>query len=137
MQQLRDSQKCYVCGDKNPAGLAVNFIIDKGEKSIRAAFIPSDNHQSFEGIVHGGIISALLDEAMGKLAFTLGIPAMTAEMTVRFKASSAPGEELFITGRIIEESKRLVRAEARIQRGPIVIAEAEGKLLRTGSNHKL
>ena len=130
MQQLRDSQKCYVCGDKNPVGLAVNFTIDKSQKSIRATFIPSDNHQSFEGIVHGGIIAALMDEAMGKLAFNLGTPAVTAEMAVRFKAPSAPGEELIITGKIMQETKRLILAEARILRGPVVIAEAEGKLLR-------
>jgi len=133
MQQLRDSHKCYVCGDKNPIGLAVNFMIDKNEKSIRASFVPLDVHQSFEGIVHGGIISALLDEAMGKLAFNLGTPAITAEMTVRFKAPAAPGEELFISGRIVQATKRLIRAEARIQRGPVVIAEAEGKLLRVSS----
>ena len=135
MQQLRDNQKCYVCGTKNPAGLAVEFEIDKAERSISATFVPSDIHQGFEGIVHGGILSALLDEAMAKLAFNLGIPAVTAEMTVKFKAPSAPGEELFISGRITQETKKLIQAEARIQRGPVVIAEAVGKLLRISTEY--
>jgi uncharacterized protein (TIGR00369 family) len=133
MQQLRDNQKCYVCGKNNPAGLAVDFKIDQTAKSIQATFVPADLHQGFEGIVHGGILSALLDEAMAKLAFNLGIPAVTAEMTVKFKAPTAPGEELFISGRITQETKRLIQAEARIQRGPVVIAEATGKLLRISS----
>ncbi len=132
MNTLRDSQRCYVCGKQNPAGLAVDFEIDPSERSIRASFTPSDRHQGYEGIVHGGILSALLDEAMAKLAFSLGVPAVTAELTVRFKSSTAPGQALTVSGRLIEETKRLIRAEAKVIRGPVIIAEATGKLLRIG-----
>jgi uncharacterized protein (TIGR00369 family) len=90
-------------------------------------------HQGYEGIVHGGILSALLDEAMVKLTVSLGIPAVTAEITVSFKAPAAPGEELFVSGRLTHETRRLIQAEAKIERGPILIAEAKGKLLRISS----
>ena len=131
MKQLRDNEGCYVCGSKNPAGLHVEFEINRDTRSIRARFTPAQSHQGFEGIVHGGILSALLDEAMAKLAFSLGIPAVTAEITAKFKSPAAPGEELIVSGRLIHETRRLVEAEARIERGPVVIAEAKGKLLRT------
>ena len=130
MKELRDNQRCYVCGTENPEGLGVHFEIDQTARSISARFTPRDAHQGFEGIVHGGIISALLDEAMAKLSVALGIPAVTAEMTVKFKAAAAPGEELLITGRLVEETRRLVRAEAAIERGPVTVAEAKGKLIR-------
>lgn len=131
MHQLRDNQRCYVCGKQNPAGLSVDFEINRNTRSISARFTPLDIHQGFEGIVHGGILSALLDEAMAKLAFSLGLPAVTAEMTARFKAPAAPGEELFVSGKLVHESGRMIHAEAKIERGLIVIAEATGKLLRT------
>lgn len=131
MSKLKDNDYCYVCGKNNPEGLAVDFAIDHGQKSIIGRFTPQRRHQGYEGIIHGGILSALLDEAMAKLAFSLGIPAVTAEITVKFKSPAAPGEELQVTGRLIEESRRLIRATARIERGPVVIAEAAGKLLRT------
>ena len=133
MKVLRDNQRCYVCGKENPAGLGVDFKIDKELRVISAKFTPSDIHQGYEGIVHGGILSTLLDEAMAKLTFSLGIPAVTAEIKVTFKAPAAPGEELFVSGRLIQETRRLIQAEAKIERGPVVIAEATGKLLRTGS----
>jgi uncharacterized protein (TIGR00369 family) len=133
MNQLRDNQSCYVCGKKNPIGLAVDFVIDKDARTIKAAFIPVDAHQGYEGIVHGGILSSLLDEAMAKLAFTVGLPAVTAEITVKFKAPAAPGQELLVTGRLTQETRRLILAEAKIERGPVVIAEAKGKLLRISS----
>lgn len=130
MEQLRDNNRCYVCGPENSYGLGVRFEIDHDTRSISARFTPDDRHQGFEGIVHGGVISALLDEAMAKLSFSLGIPAVTAEMTVKFKTSAAPGEELLVFGRLAEETRRLIRAEATITRGPSIVAEATGKLLR-------
>ena len=133
MKQLLDNQRCYVCGKKNPAGLGVDFEIDREARPIRARFTPSSSHQGYEGIVHGGILSALLDEAMAKLAFSLGIPAVTAEMTVKFKVPAAPGEELSVSGRITHETHRLIEAEAVIRKGLVIIAEAKGKLLRISS----
>jgi uncharacterized protein (TIGR00369 family) len=130
MKELRDNQRCFVCGRDNPAGLGVDFEIDRERRSISTKFTPSDIYQGYEGIVHGGILSTLLDEAMAKLTVSLGIPAVTAEMTVTFKAPAAPGEELFVSGRLTHETRRLIRAEAKIERGPVVIAKATGKLLR-------
>jgi len=130
MRQLRDNQNCYVCGKKNPLGLAVEFQINAQDRSIRAKFIPKEAHQGYQGIVHGGILSALLDEAMAKLAYGLGIPAVTAEITVRYKSSASPGEELNITGRLMHETHGLLLAEAKIERGLVLVAEATAKLLR-------
>jgi len=130
MKELRDNQGCYVCGKRNPAGLNVDFQINRDTRSLQARFTPAPSHQGFEGIVHGGILSALLDEAMAKLAFSLGIPAVTAEMNIKFKAPAAPGEELRVSGRLTKESRRLIEAEAVIEKGATVVAEATGKLLR-------
>jgi uncharacterized protein (TIGR00369 family) len=133
MTQLRDNPRCFVCGKENPSGLGVDFEINREWRSISAKFTPSDFHQGYERIVHGGVLSALLDEAMAKLTVTLGIPAVTAEITVSFKAPAAPGEELFVSGRLTHETRRLIQAEAKIERGQVLIAEAKGKLLRISS----
>ena len=130
MTKLKDNNRCYVCGKKNPMGLAVDFDIDPAARSVRARFTAGDHLQGYEGIVHGGILSALLDEAMVKLAFNLGIPAVTAELTTKFKAPLRPGEEIIISGKIVQETKRLILAEAKIEKGTVLIAEAAGKLLR-------
>jgi uncharacterized protein (TIGR00369 family) len=130
MKELRDNPHCYVCGKENPAGLGVAFEIDRDARTIRALFTPSPSHEGYEGIVHGGILSALLDEAMAKLAYGLGIPAVTAEMTVTFRSPASPGEELSISGRLKRETHKLIEAEAVIEKGLVIIAVAKGKLLR-------
>ncbi len=133
MKELQDNQLCYVCGKNNPLGLAVDFVIDRDHRSISAAFTPSDFHQGYAGIVHGGILSSLLDEAMAKLAFSLGLSVVTAELIVKFKAPASPRDTLTVSGRLTEETNRLIQAEAKIERGLVVIAEATGKLLRISS----
>jgi uncharacterized protein (TIGR00369 family) len=130
MTDLRDDNRCFVCGLENPFGLKVCFETDRAGQSIRAVFVPAACHQGYEGIVHGGVLSALLDEAMAKLAYQMDLPSVTAELTVAFRAPASPGDELVVSGRITEATRRLVRASARIERGSVVIAEATGKLLK-------
>jgi uncharacterized protein (TIGR00369 family) len=130
MKDLKDTLRCYVCGKENPAGLQVAFEIDTISRTITGRFSPKREHEGWEGIVHGGIIAALLDEAMVKLAAHLGIPAVSAEITVTFKNPAAAGDALSISGRITKESRRLIEAEATVTKGLIIVAEAKGKLLR-------
>ena len=131
MTELRDTSNCYVCGQENPAGLRVCFEVDRNARTITGRFTPRVEHEGWQGIVHGGILAALLDEAMVKLSAYVGSPAVSAEITVRFKAPAAAGDQLAITGRIVKESGRLIEAEAEVTRGPVVIGEAKGKLLRS------
>lgn len=130
MKDLTDNQHCYVCGKDNPAGLQVQFAIDHAARTITGRFTPRPEHEGWVGIVHGGIIATLLDEAMVKLAAHLGKPAVSAEISVKFKAPVSAGEELVVTGKLIKEAHRLIEAEATVEKGMIVIAEATGKLLR-------
>ena len=130
MKELKDNQRCYVCGKDNPSGLRAVFEIDKNTRTIIGRFTPRQEHEGWQGIVHGGIVASLLDEAMVKLAAHLGIHAVSAEITVKFKAPAAPGEELVITGKIAKEASRLIEAEAIVSKGLIVVAEAKGKLLK-------
>lgn len=130
MKELKDNQRCFVCGKDNPSGLHVQFTVDHTSRTITGRFTPRLEHEGWEGIVHGGIIATLLDEAMVKLAAHLGEPAVSAEIIVKFKSPVASGEELVVTGKLLKESHRLIEAEATVEKGLIVVAEAKGKLLR-------
>ncbi len=130
MNGSKDNSACFVCGRSNASGLRAEFLFDETERTLRGRFTPRTEHQGYEGIVHGGVIAALLDEAMVKLSGRTGAPAVSAELAVRFRAPAAPGESLAVLARITAEAGRLVEAEARVERGSTVIAEARGKMLR-------
>ena len=129
--ELRDDRRCFVCGEDNPGGLRLVFEMDAAEKTIRTEFTPAKTHQGYQDVTHGGLISTVLDEAMTKLAFQLGMDAVTGRLTVRFKRPLMVGEKVIVTGRILKESGRAIEAEASaVREDGTVIAEAEGLLMR-------
>lgn len=129
--ELDDDQMCFVCGTENQGGLRLKFHMDGDDKSLSADFTPAKTWQGYKGVVHGGIISTVLDEAMTKLAFSLGMNAVTGKLTVRFKKPLLIGEKVRVTGRIIKESGRTVEAKANaVKEDGTVVAEAEGLLVK-------
>jgi len=123
--KFKTDGNCFVCGAKNPNGLKLSFEIDKEEQTLKTTFVASPTFQGWDGIVHGGIISTLLDEAMAKLVYELGFQAVTASLEIRFKKPAPILEPLRIDGTISEVSKRLIRAKAHV-------AREDGTILATG-----
>ncbi len=122
---------CFVCGEKNAHGLRLQFKIDKEMKTSETTFVPSPVFQGYDGIVHGGILSTLLDEAMAKLAYELGYQTVTASLEVRFKQPAPILEPLRVHGEITEVSSRMVKATARIEKKDgTILAVGTSTLLR-------
>ncbi|MDY0078018.1 MAG: PaaI family thioesterase [Bacteroidales bacterium] len=67
---------CFGCSNKNPIGLALEFEL-QGNVLI-CVWNPTKNYQGFEGMLHGGIISTIMDEAG---AWAIQILAETAGLT--------------------------------------------------------
>ena len=108
---LQDDQMCYVCGKKNLAGFRLDFKHPK-KGVMTASVVFSKEHQGYKNIVHGGMISMLLDEIMVNLAWKEKKPSVTAELTVRLKKPTKVGERIFLEGRIDGEEPRLLRTSA-------------------------
>ncbi len=122
--ELQGDDYCFGCGAANPVGLRLEFDVDEGRRSAEATFRPRLEHQGYTGVTHGGIIATLLDEAMLKLCWELGIPAVTARLEVEIKRPAPVGEELRVRGWIVKDRGRAVEAEAEItnSRGEVVAA---------------
>ena len=74
---------CFGCGQNNPIGLKLNFKRDG--KTARAEFTPDKRYQGWRDVVHGGIITCMLDEAVAHAAHLEGINCLTAKMVVNFQ----------------------------------------------------
>lgn len=126
---LEDDHYCFVCGEKNPSGLHLKFSLLEGK--VLTEFTPQKIHQGYKDIVHGGIISTLLDEAMVKAALMQGMPAVTAEITVRFRNPLMAGERALVEAAIVKMNKRIIEASAIVKKEDnTIIAEGQAKLLR-------
>jgi uncharacterized protein (TIGR00369 family) len=126
---------CFVCGQNNPGGLRLHFEIDKEKKTLKTTFVASPAYQGYDGIVHGGIISTLLDEAMAKLAYELGYNAVTASLEVRFKKPAPLLERLSVYGEITEAKGRIIRAKAHVTKEDgTLLASGTSTLMRQGES---
>ena len=131
MDKLEDDNYCFVCGEKNPYGLHLKFSIHGGK--VTSEFIPQKVHQGYKDVVHGGLISTIIDEAIVKAALLQGIPAITAEITVRFKRPLIVGEKAIIEATVTKMNKKIIEASAIIKKiDDTLIAEGHAKLLRHG-----
>ena len=103
---------CFGCGQKNPIGLKLSFQWDG--KTARAEFTPTKFYQGWAGFVHGGIVTAILDEAMGYAASSGGANCVTASIQARLKRMALIDEPLIITSSITKKTRKLVKTKANI-----------------------
>ena len=108
----RDYGQCFGCGQDNPIGLKLSFRWDG--HSARAEFTPTELHQGWPGMVHGGITLCLLDEAMGYAALFEGVHCVTARMEVKLKHLTPVNETLTITSSVVKKTRRLIETRADI-----------------------
>lgn len=72
-----NSNLCFICGLQNISGLKASFFETEGKELI-ATFMPTEEHQSYSGRLHGGIASAILDETIGR-AIVIGDAGKSGE----------------------------------------------------------
>jgi acyl-coenzyme A thioesterase PaaI-like protein len=114
--QLPYTQNCFVCGLHNSHGLHLRFRRDGDE--VLADFTPQPEHAGFRGIVHGGILATVLDEAMfWAAASTTKRFCLAAELNVRFVNRVTVGQKLTIMARLKLNRGRLWESSAELRDG--------------------
>ena len=130
---MRDASSCFVCSPTNPIGLHVRFVADG--RTVTGEFVPSDLHVGFTGVVHGGILAAVLDDALAAVGYYQGFQTVTARLAVRYRRPARPGELLRVEA---EEtggrgSVRVGRAVLKTVSGEVV-AEADATMMRASGH---
>ncbi|MBI3039514.1 hotdog fold thioesterase [bacterium] len=122
-----DNHQCFVCGTQNSNGLKLSFTKHSKDTCI-SEWIGDPRFQGYAGILHGGLVATLVDEAMAHCLISAGMRVVTAEISVRYLQPTPLGVSLTILGTVIESKRRihLTKGSVRLSDGTI-LAEAEGK----------
>ncbi|MGD0621133.1 MAG: PaaI family thioesterase [Thermacetogeniaceae bacterium] len=103
--ETRNFDHCFVCGSRNEAGLRLEIVSGNGE--ARAEFQPDARWEGYPGVVHGGVLGALLDDLMFHAIYSvIKQLAVTASIEVRFRRPARIGARLFCQARIGEPGAR-------------------------------
>ena len=126
-QTLPRFHKCFICGKDNKIGLNTVFSHDGKEVFTEVTF--NEDYVGYDKIVHGGIITALLDEtAMWACVIKTGKIYFTIELKIKFKKKLPPDLKIKSVGKILELKRSYAIAESRIEdKDKNIYASAIGK----------
>lgn len=133
---IQNNNRCFVCGMENPFGLQVKPEIRDAGAHVSIECTPSEHLQGWADILHGGILSTLLDEAITYVGIgTFDGPAVTAQLEVRFRNPAPTGVKLLVRAERIKSTRRLVEAKAEVTLSDgTLIASGTGKVMPVGKN---
>ena len=132
LNDTTDYQRCFVCGQRNPYGLHLVFRLENN--SIVADFQPREEHQGFPGIIHGGIVASVLDEALGRTSVLAERPewTMTGRLEVRYRRYVPYGPLLRIRAFLGTQRRKMLQASGVLTLADdenTILAEAQGTFL--------
>jgi uncharacterized protein (TIGR00369 family) len=111
MNKQPNSLNCFVCGVNNPIGLKMTFY-NLGPGEVQAEYTVPEQYQSYPGIVHGGIISSIMDEVMGRVFMQNGSDRfmVTAKLSIRYRKPVPIGKPLKILGHATSDNGKIGKA---------------------------
>ncbi|MGH3104301.1 MAG: PaaI family thioesterase [Gaiellaceae bacterium] len=127
---------CWGCGD-NPSGIRLPLPETEGGERYAATFRFDERHQGGPGIVHGGLVSAALDEACGLLATWYRFPAVTARIFVRYRRPVHINRDLHVSSWVTGGRGRRIHVDAELRDDGEALAEARGAFLHVPLDHFL
>jgi acyl-coenzyme A thioesterase PaaI-like protein len=131
LDRIREQEHamCLLYGPANPNGLKVKFKVQP-DGSVAAAFDCLPLLQSYPDVLHGGVISALLDSAMANALFAIGIVAVTATLEIRFRAPTMTGRFAMVRAWTENAAAHpLYHQRAELLQDGKVVAEAKAKFI--------
>jgi uncharacterized protein (TIGR00369 family) len=121
------SKNCFVCGRENISGLHLDFY-DTAPGETTSEITLGERFEGYPGVVHGGIVAAILDEVTGRV-FLQGKATrfmLTARLEIRYRKPVPVGERLVVIGRAVRDAGRVAQATGQIQDcAGNILAEAE------------
>ena len=128
---------CFGCSEDNPFGLALPLPDEEGITTYAATVRFGEHHQGGPGIVHGGLVSAALDEACGILATWHRFPAVTARIFVRYRKPVPINTNLQLDAYVESSCGRRIRVRCDLRDGETILAEARAAFLHVPLEHFL
>ena len=127
-----DDHHCFGCGRLNPYGLRLAFYRLSDGDGVWAPFTPQLEHEGYAGLIHGGIVSTLLDEAMAWALYAQDNWAVTAKMAITFRKPVETGVPTRVVGRLVSDRGRLLEVAGELRRAAddLLLAEATGTFAR-------
>jgi len=127
--QVTDNRCCFICGADNPVGLKSRPTRDEAAGRAWLNVVIPESFQGWEGVAHGGIIAALLDEVCAYAVMGVSKQVVTAELTVRYLKPVPLGREVTVEAHMRERVRRSITVDAQLTCEGQTLARAEARMV--------
>lgn len=124
---------CLGCGPENPAGMGLRLRLD-GDRVIGSVCFDR-RQEGAPGFAHGGAVSTVLDDALGTVLLVIRRPAVTAKLSVDFRAPAFLGRKLEVEAWCERIDGRKLHLAGRLLDSGQLIAEATGLFIEVDVDH--
>ncbi len=124
-QEVKPPNVCFGCGQANPEGMHLPFSWNEETRRVQGVFRLGARYQGGSGMIHGGIIALILDEALGKVCRFYDARAVTAELTVEYLRPIRVDQEIHVQAHQASRQDRNLHHVGEIR-------DDQGKLLARG-----
>ena len=108
--------RCFGCGEKVPNGLHLQTVAGEGLTTVTELKV-SDGHQGAPGLIHGGLLAAVFDEAVGSLMNIVRQLSVTARLEVDYVQPVPTGSLLHVVAECVGVDGRKIYAQATARSG--------------------
>jgi len=119
---------CVVCAEDHPFGLRAAYRVT-GEHAVETVFSCGKPYEGYANVLHGGIVSALLDGAMANCLLAKGLEAYTVDLRIRFRGPVETGVPATVRGEWLRQEGPLHLLQATICQNGRTRASARAKFM--------
>lgn len=113
--------------DASPFALYLGMTVEELSKGYAKIKMPvRPEYLNFENMLHGGVVSSLLDQAFGCCLNTLDYVYVAVQLNINFMSTAPVGETLFAEGKVVHAGNSLGIAE-------MTVKDSKGKLIARAS----
>ncbi len=111
----KEGYNCFGCAPENPMGLHMEFF-EEGDEII-SFWRPQEYYQGWVGVLHGGIISTLIDEIAGWVVTRkLQTAGLTSRLSVSFRKSLSSSEpEITVRAHVSDRKRQFVTIHVSVE----------------------
>ncbi len=124
-------QHCMLCGKQAILGLNLNYY-STSDQQVWSQVNGTIHQQGYQGILHGGFLSALLDSGMCQALFQKNIEAVTADMTIRYLHEVPTHSDILIKGKIISSRDPLYKVEGALYVDGKLMVKSTARFMNKG-----
>jgi len=122
-QKLPEHGWCFVCGQENPHSIGLTLWVDD-DGIMTSEFTLNDAQQGPPRHAHGGASAAILDEAMGLVAWAAGLKVAAVNLEINYHKPLPLHQPLTLEARVTEhdDRKAFSMGEIRLPDGTVAVS---------------